>query len=68
MKRINLNLPEPLYCDLEELAAETGKTMTEIVKAGLGLANLIYRDIGAHERLAIADSTGRVVKEIRVIA
>jgi hypothetical protein len=64
LKRLNLNLPATLYEDLSELAENQGKSMTEIVRTGLGLAHLAYTQLGKNRKLLIADNNGNTIREI----
>jgi hypothetical protein len=66
MRRLNLNLPASLYDDLSELADSQGKTMTEIVRTGLGLAHIAYTQLGKRQKLVIADADGKPIREILI--
>ncbi|HEX8173422.1 MAG TPA: hypothetical protein VF824_23000 [Thermoanaerobaculia bacterium] len=64
LRRLNLNLPVTLYEDLSELAESQGKSMTEIVRTGLGLAHIAYTQLGKQRKLLIADTNGNTIREI----
>lgn len=66
MRRLNLNLPVTLYDDLSELAESQGKSMTEIVRTGLGLAHIAYTQLGKQRKLLIADNDGNTIREILI--
>lgn len=63
-KRLNVNLPVEVFEELEVLAEESGRTLTEIVRLALGLVNLALNEHKAGNRLAILDAQERVVKEV----
>jgi len=66
-KRLNINLPVETYEALQTLALDSGQSMTQVVRSGLGLAKLA-REEGKNDRsLAIVDRDGKVVKEIVVL-
>lgn len=64
MKRLNINLPEPAYEELEILAKESGRTLTEIVRESLRLRVIAHDERKAGNRLAIVDRHNKIVKEI----
>lgn len=64
MKRLNLNLPETLYRDIENLAAEEGRTMADVLRIGLGLAYLVAAERKKGGQFAIIDSEGQLHRVI----
>ena len=62
--RLQLNLPSETYESLRRLSAETGRSMTDIVKTSLALTNLVISERAKKNTLAIANEEGNVVKEI----
>jgi hypothetical protein len=66
-RRLNINLPAETYEMLQTLATDSGQSMTQVLRSGLGLAKLA-REQGKNDRsLAIVDRDGKVVKEIVVL-
>lgn len=63
-KRVNFILSERAYSDLAALAKETKRTMTELVRLGLGLVKIATEAERNGHRLVITDSSGRAIKEI----
>jgi hypothetical protein len=64
MRRINLNLPAPVFRELQALAKSSGRTMTELIRFALGLLHFAITESREHRKLAVTDSRGRVVKEV----
>ena len=64
-KRVNLNLAMKSYEDLERLAQQTGRTMTDIVWFGLALVKLYLEETTKGRKLIIASDDGRAISEIR---
>jgi hypothetical protein len=66
MRRLSLNLPESLYEDLAALADSQGKTMTEVVRTGLGLAHIAYTQVNKRQKLMITNIDGDPIREILI--
>jgi len=64
MRRLNLNLPETLYQDIEQLAAEQGRSMADVLRIGLGLAYLVSSERKNGGHFAIIDAEGQLHKII----
>jgi hypothetical protein len=64
MKRINLNLPAPVFRELQTLAKGSGRTMTELIRFALGLLHFAFTESRENRKLAVTDSRGRVIKEV----
>lgn len=64
IKRLNVNLPEPAYEELQKLSAISGRSMTEVVRTALGLAKVAFEEDRAGNRLAVIDRDGVIRKEI----
>lgn len=64
IKRLNLNLTEQAYDDLSNLASKTNRSMTEIVRIGLGLVKLAFEEQSKHNRLVVADANLKPLREI----
>jgi len=67
MRRLNVNLPETVFKQLQELANESGQTLTQVVRNGLGLADIAYKEATIGHKLAITDKRGKVLKEIALV-
>lgn len=63
-RRLNINLPKEVANQLEDLSKRSGRSMTEIVRTGLGLAAVAYEETRKDNRLAITDSKGQPIKEL----
>jgi hypothetical protein len=57
-KRLNLVLTEKLYNEVADLAERQGKSVTEVLRIGLGLAHLAATQHSIGGRLAIVDQDG----------
>lgn len=63
-KRLNVNLPEPVFGELEEIADQSGRSLTEVVRLALGLLAHATDAQRAGHKLAVVDSRGRLLKEL----
>jgi hypothetical protein len=63
-KRVNFVLSEKAHSELVSLAKETRRSMTELVRLGLGLVRIAIEAGRDGNRLIVADSTGQPIKEI----
>lgn len=66
-RRLNVNLPPDVYADLQKLSRETNRSLTEIVRTGLGLANLALTEVAKNNKIAVTDRDGNALKEIVLI-
>ena len=64
VKRLNLNLAEQAYDDLSNLSRTTNRSMTEIVRLGLGLMKLAFEEQAKHNRLVVTDANLTPLREI----
>ena len=65
-RRLNLNLTPQAADDLETIVRKSGKSMTEIIRLGLGLAKLATEVTENKQKLVIADSSGKPIKEVLI--
>jgi plasmid stability protein len=65
-KRLNVNLPEGIHDDLRELADRSGRSMTDIVRTGLSLVHVAMDAAQSRNTLAVADSNGKLIRQIIV--
>lgn len=63
-KRLNVNLPVSLFDELTEVASESGRTLTEVVRLALGLVAKATEVEKAGYKLGVVDSDGRLIKEL----
>jgi hypothetical protein len=63
-RRLNFNVSEKAYNELASLAKKTHRSMTEIVRLGVGLAKIILEAEEQGGRLIITNSKGDPIKEI----
>jgi hypothetical protein len=65
MRRLNVNLPPNVYAELQRLAAQSNRSLTDIVRTGLSLAQVVLTETADGERkLALTDKEGKAIKEI----
>ena len=66
LKRLNLNLAEKAFNDVQALAKRTNRSMTELVRLGLGLVKIALEARDRGERLAVVDNAGKPLREILI--
>lgn len=64
VRRLNLNLPERTFQELERLASETGRSLTEMIRIAIGLAQVAVDEEIHGRKLAVISKDGHVLKEI----
>jgi hypothetical protein len=64
-KTLNLNLSEPAYALLEELAQKTGKTRADVLRTGLALYGMADEAKDNGQGIGIIEGS-EVVKEILI--
>ena len=63
-KRVNFVLSERAHADLVNLARDTKRSMTEILRLGIGLARVALEAERKGQRLIITTAEGDPVKEL----
>jgi len=63
-KRLNFILSGRAHADLVEWSKETNRSMTDIIRLGLGLARLALEAERKGNRLVVTTSEGDPIKEI----
>ncbi len=63
-KRVNFILSERAHSDLIALAESTHRSMTEVVRLGLGLVKIALEASRNGQRLVVTSSEGQPLKEI----
>ena len=66
-KRLNINLPLPVFGELDTLARNSGRTMTEIVRTALGLVKVAIEAEQNNNKLAVVTPEGKLLKEIVLV-
>jgi hypothetical protein len=64
VKRLNINLPEKTFNELDRLANESGRTMTELVRLAIGLVQVALDEQSHGRKLAVVEPNGKLLKEI----
>ena len=64
VRRLNFILSEPAYHELQDLSRQSRRSMTEIVRYGIGLVKLAAEAHRNKHRLMIVDEDNKAVKEI----
>jgi hypothetical protein len=63
-KRLNFNVSEKAHAELTALSHNTHRSMTEIIRLGVGLAKIALEAEQKGHRIVIANSNGEPLKEI----
>jgi Arc/MetJ-type ribon-helix-helix transcriptional regulator len=63
-RRLNINLPSKVAEDLEKLATDSGRSMTDVVRTALGLVKIAQDVTDRDQKLIVADSEGKPLREI----
>lgn len=63
-QRVNFLLSEKAYADLVSLSKDTMKSMTELMRLGLGLVKIVIEADRRGQRLIVTTAEGEPVKEI----
>lgn len=66
VKRLNVNLPAETYRQLKELADDSHRTMTDVIRTGLGLVKIALEEEKRHNSLAIVGPDGEPRKHILI--
>jgi hypothetical protein len=63
-RRLNLILSESARRDLDTIAAKTQRSLTEVVRLGLGLVRLAVDEAESGNRLVVMSKDGKTIKEV----
>jgi hypothetical protein len=63
-KRIAINLSDMAYADLKRSAEETARSMTDVIRIGIGLFKVAAEAMKANNKLVVVSSEGKPLKEI----
>lgn len=64
MARLNVNISDDSYLELQKLAEKSGSNMTDFVKTALSLARLAFEESQQNNNLTITDKKGKVLKQV----
>lgn len=64
VKRLNINLPEKTFNELDRLADESGRSMTELIRLAIGLVQVAIDEERHGRKLAVVEPNGKLLKEI----
>ncbi len=63
-QRFNVNLSQRAYADLKSVAEETGRSMTEIIRMGIGLVRIIDGELRDGHKIVVKSKSGETLKEL----
>jgi len=63
-KRLNISLSERAYSDLSKASQDTRRSLTEVVRLGIGLVRIALETEREGNRLIVATPDGKALKEI----
>jgi hypothetical protein len=63
-RRLNVNLPEGSYEEIRALADRSGRSISEIVRTGLGLVSIAMEEASRNNYLAVSSSEGKLLRQI----
>jgi len=64
-RKMSLNLPEEAYAQLKELANESHRSMTDVIRVGLGLVKIALQEERRDRSLAVVEDE-EIVKQILI--
>jgi hypothetical protein len=65
MRRLNVNLPESVYDELRQLAQQSGRNITDLIRVALGLVKVaIEETVLRKHRIYIGTEDGTILKEL----
>lgn len=63
-RRLAINLSERAYKDLKHAAESTSRTMTDVIRIGIGLYKVAAEVMTENNKLVVVSRDGRPLKEI----
>lgn len=63
-KRVNFILSDRAYAELVDLSKKNRRSMTELVRLGLGLVKIALEAADRGQRLVVTTSDGQPIKEV----
>lgn len=64
IKRLNLNVTGKAHAELLELSKKTNRSMSEIIRLGVGLAKIALEQKDKGNSIMVTNSKGDPIKEI----
>jgi len=65
VRRLNVNLPESVYDELRQLAQQSGRNITDLIRVALGLVKVaIEETVFRKHRIYIGTEDGTILKEL----
>ena len=62
--RLNVNIPESARAEVDQLVEASGRSITELVRLGLGLARVVLHESRQGHKLVVTTEDGRPIKEL----
>lgn len=66
MRRLNVNLPEPVYVELQSLAKESGRSITDLMRMALGLVKIAVEETNRGNALFVGTRNGEPIKQLLI--
>jgi hypothetical protein len=63
-RRLNINLSEALFDELQALARQTRRSMTELIRLAIGLVKIAIQESGRGNKLVVTSPDGTVLKQL----
>ncbi|HYN82225.1 MAG TPA: ribbon-helix-helix protein, CopG family [Gemmatimonadaceae bacterium] len=63
-KRLNVNLPDNVYRELETIAAKQGRSLTDVIRTAFSLTQIAHHESEKGNVIAVATPGGKVMKQI----
>jgi hypothetical protein len=64
IKRLNLKLTVRAYEELRDLSRRSNRTMTELVRLGIGLVKIAIETSNKGHKIVVATEDGKALKEL----
>jgi predicted transcriptional regulator len=64
VRRLNINLPENVADELQDIANKSHRTMTDVVRTALALVKIASDASEKNQKLVVADESGKPIKEV----
>ena len=65
-RQLNINLPENVADELEDIARDSKLSMEDVVKTALALVKIAADASKKKQRLVVADESGKLISEINL--
>ena len=64
VKRLNINLPRESYDELQSLAKNSHRSMTDVVRTALGLVKVAMEEERRSNSISVVNSRGETIKQL----